>query len=230
MDRSTTARSAASTCASSSRIRRELSSRKDSQGRLGLGRGGDDDLAPVGGVLVPDQEAVLDQPVDDAGRGRRGDARGEPRARTSGGGRRPRPGTGPWSGTSSGRSGSARGRGCAIRRCIRPSNTASSRSRSASESAGRASVRSVGSQVLWILRTIRQDLTISEVREMCSRTFGPSPGGLVSPRSRSGELRTSGRKVLEVLLEADDVGQAPAFPPLDERIDHRVGRAEQHVG
>ena len=32
----------------------------------------------------------------------------------------------------------------------------------------------VGSQVLWLLRTIRQGLTISEVREMCSRTFGPS--------------------------------------------------------
>ena len=32
------------------------------QGRLGLGRGGDDDLAPVGGVLVADQQAVRHSP------------------------------------------------------------------------------------------------------------------------------------------------------------------------
>ena len=69
--RSTTARSSPSRRSSSSRMRRALSSRKRSRVGLGLRRGRDDDLAAIGGILVAVEQPVLDEAVDEAGRGRR---------------------------------------------------------------------------------------------------------------------------------------------------------------
>ena len=99
-DRSTTASSSASSRREQLAELALVELAEPLEQRLGLGRRGDDDLAAIVGVVVPVEQAELDEAVDEPLADDEPIAEPARRARTCAVGRRPARRTGPWPGPS----------------------------------------------------------------------------------------------------------------------------------